>query len=168
MHNTTEVKTFKVEFSKSKIPADTITLSGLPGSVTATDQTDFVWGSEIELTNASGSDQSFTLTISGKPYTIKGAEVISVENTESIRLNGITEYPIDNPFIQTMEQAEQVAQIMADSFGTQKREANAIVLSDPSVELADSIDINGDFYLVNTQDLEIKKGLLSHTIGGKR
>lgn len=162
----TEVQTITVEYKKE--PVGDITLSGLPAGVTATDTTYYTWGAVIELTNASGGDEDFTLTINGKPYEITGSRFFEYDDTDSIRRNGIIEYPVNNPLVQTEEQAIDIGNRMIASFGNQRREISLDVLADPSLEIGDTFDENGNFYIVNGQDIDIKKGSLIHVVEGKR
>lgn len=162
----TEVQTLTVFFDVE--PTDTITYSGLPSGVTITDSTEYTWGVDIEITNASGSNQSFILTVNGKPYKIVGKTKIEKNETESQRKNGIISLTIDNPLIQTKEQAELVATILIDSLSQQKREIVLDVHPDPSLLVGDTISENGNNYIIQQIDLDYGNSGLNQTIRGKK
>ena len=159
---------FPVTIKSDTIPADTITYSGLPASVTVSDSTLYVWGADLEITNSSGSNQQFDLSINGKPYRLNGEERITSDDTESILQNGIIEYTVDNPLIQTTDQAQQVADNIAASFGIQKREVKAIVQVDPSIELGDTVGFGTDYYYINSNDMKFTAGSFTHEMEGKK
>lgn len=162
----TEVQTITFEYNFD--PVDTVTFAGLPGSVTITNSTIFTWGAIIEITNASGSDQQFTLTVNGKPYSITGQVVVQLDDTDSIRDNGVIEYSITNSLIQTEEQANQITTLMINSFGSQRRESQIDSWPDPALEISDSYTVDGNFFLLNKNDIRLSQGNLVHIIGGKR
>lgn len=162
----TEVQNVTVFFETD--PSDTATYSGLPGGVTISNSTVYTWGANLEITNASGSDQDFTLTVNAKPYTVIGGKQVELDETESIRKNGTIVLPIDNPLIQTEAQADQVAAILIGSFGVQKRETMIDVTPDPAIELGDTIKSDGNFFLTNSSEMVLKSGSLIQKIGGKR
>lgn len=162
----TEVLTFTIEFEKA--PADTITNSGLPAGVTVTDSTIYTWGVVYEITNASGGDEEFTLTVNGKPYELTGNKSYSLDNTESTRKFGVNELIIDNDLIQTQAQAEAIAENLINSLSTQRREISMDALPDPALLLGDTIEKDSNFYILSKSELQVTRSGVIHQIGGKR
>lgn len=164
----TEVQNLTIKFKI--IPCDdaTVAYSGLPGGVTVTDETIYTWGVEIELTNASGSDQDFTLTIEAKTYETYGSRSVQLDDSTSIRENGIIELPIENYLIQTYEQAYAVATIILNNLKQLRRDLTIDITPDPSIEIGDTIKSNDISFLVNRSELVLNAGGLIHILGGKK
>lgn len=162
----TEVLEFTIEFEK--YPADTITYSGLPSGVTVTDSIEYTWGVWVEITNASGGDEDFTFTVNGKPYELTGNKSYSLDNTDSTRKFGVIELVIDNDLIQSEAQAEAIAGNLINSLSTQRREIRLDAVPDPALLLGDTIEKDGNFYLVSRSEINVSRSGIIHQIGGKR
>jgi hypothetical protein len=158
------VSTYTIEFKDQ--PVDTLTYGSLPGGVTRSSTTEYTWGVIVEFTNASGSQQDFTFTVDGKIYSTQGIKEITIDDTESIRKSGIIEYRIDNPLIQSEENAKAIATRMIESFKNEKRLILLDSAIDPSLELKDTIEKNGSFYTITNQEIKIDSGAANHLIGG--
>ena len=164
----TEVQTMTIRFEKFPVDATTVAYSGLPASVTITDETIYTWGVDIEITNASGADEDFELTIEAKVYELLGNRSYTLDDTTSIRKNGIIELPIDNYLIQSISQAQSICLSIINSFKVQRRIFQSSVVYDPALMLDDTVTINGTKYLVNKSKIEYNINNIVHTIEGRR
>lgn len=164
----TETKLITLRYST--IPADDITVSydpSLPGGVTLDSSVFYTWGADLTFTNTSGSDQQFTIVLNGRPYRVIGQQSVSVDNTINIRRNGVIELVIDNPLIQSEEQADFIARTIIDAFGEQRRGNSFMAKPDPSVVIGDSIQVDERFFIANSNRLLYTVGEVSQNIGGR-
>lgn len=133
---------------------------------TVTDYTAYTWG--IELTIENTDTDSEWIDIQGYAYERRSPIRVSRDDTESIRRSGVMEYLIDeNPLIQTVDQAQFIAQLMIDSFSSVRRQVRFDAVPDLSVEVGDTIVVDGLAYIVNSGEVDASGGQLSHNIGGK-
>jgi hypothetical protein len=163
-----ETNTFEINFDSVPVEDSTVTFSGLPASVTITAQTVYNWGCVVTITNASGAVKSFDLVVTGYVYELTGQKTITLDDSASIRKNGIIEQKIESSLIQTDAQALQIASTLLQSYIAGRREVVLDVIPDPRVELGNTIQVNGGYYLINSQELRLSAGELTHLIGGKK
>lgn len=142
-------------------PIDTIDYTGLPASVTITSETQYTWGVAVSITNASASDVDFTLGVTARPYRIRGKKEITVDDTDSIRRSGVIEFSIDNPLIQSEDFAETLATNLIQRFGNQRRAVTIDALPDPSILIGDSIYIENNIYVIQSNQFRLKAGELT-------
>lgn len=164
----TEVQEMIIQFEKFPVESGTFSYNGLPVGVTVTDSIEYTWGVWLELTNASGGDEEFELSIEAEVYELIGNRYYQEDDTDSIRRNGIIELPIRNYLIQSMSQAVAITGTIIDSFKTQRRNFEADVIFDPSLLLGDTVTINGTKYLVNKSRLAYNINEIKHVLEGKR
>jgi len=120
-----------------------------PAGVTVTDYTEYTWGMDLTVENTNGSSE--LLGIDGLPYETRSPVRVSRDDTESIRRSGVMEYVIEeNPLIQTREQATLIAEIMIDSFARIRRQTRIDAVPDLSLEVGDTIVVDGLAYVVNS------------------
>lgn len=146
--------------------ADTITYSTLPTDVTITNADEYTWGVILTIENTSGGDESFTLTVSGRPWRVRGAKKKTIDDTDSIRKAGIIEFVLDNQFVQSEDFAESLANRLIDSYGNQRRTMQIDALPEPALLIGETINSNGYDYIVQSNEIEIKAGELNHIISG--
>ena len=152
-----------VEYDEAPAEFDSF---GSATGVTVNSSTAYTWGVVFNVDNTSGSEQS--LAINGFPYRVTGRKRVSLDNTTSTRKNGVIEYLIDdNPLIQTEAQANDITSIMINSLSQNRRQAQIDAVPDPSIEVSDTVTIDGNGYIINSQEIEFAGGQMTHTIGGK-
>lgn len=158
------VKTYTVFFTVD--PCDGVSFAIPESGVSVTDSTVYTWGADIEVTNTNGTETDFNLTVSGRPYRVTGAFDVQVDDTESIRRSGVQELIINNSLLQTEEQAEDIADLLVDSYKQSKRLVNADIVPDPSLEISDGISIDSTGYKTFIQNITYSNSGLSHTLQG--
>ena len=136
-----------------------------PEGVTATLKNEYTWGVVVDIENTTGADAS--VEVVGFPYRVTGRQRVTLDNTESIRRNGVIEYTIgDNPLIQTRSQAQAIAEILIDSFTVAKRRVILDVVPDASLEVSDRVAINGNGYDISKSEINFALGQMAQSIGG--
>lgn len=165
--STTE--TYTISFTEDPSSDVVHDSSTLPSDVTITDATYYTWGADIEITNTNSTEQDITILLEGYPYTVDGAYEISLDDSDSIRKHGVSELSIDNSLIQTQAQANAINSLLISSFKSQKRLVESYIQYDPSLEIADGINIDSKGYDTYSQTISYDtSGLVQQIKGVKR
>jgi hypothetical protein len=138
------------------IQTATFTQSG--ADITLSDQTNYTWASLLTFSNAGETDQDVTgVTIDGKPVSVVGRKLITVEDEDSIRAYGkisLTQ-PLDNPFIQDATLARSIAESLLASYKTPRRDVEMDTWGYIDLEMGDRIEV------VTYQNTELKQFALT-------
>ena len=142
-------------------------LSSAPAGATITSQTWYTWGGNITVLG-SANDQVLTLTARGKPLVVRGARLITEDDSASIRRNGLRALAINNnQLIQDPVIAETVAEAILSSTAQERRDIEAQWRGDPTIELGDKVQIDGQDGIVLSQQFRYN-GALSSQIKVRR
>jgi hypothetical protein len=158
-------KDFTIYYTADPSGEVVFTGSTLPSSVTITDSTAYTWGADVTVTNGNATEQDITILAEGKPYTTDGSFEVQLDDSVSIRGAGIQELYIDNPLIQIEEQADDINELLINTFKNQKRLIEADILPDPSLEISDGVNIDNQGYNIFNQEVEYGDGI-THLIKG--
>mgnify|MGYP005840067419 CR=1 FL=1 len=161
--NTT--KTYTVFFTVDPSEDIIYTSSTLPAGVSITDNTDYTWGAVLTVENTNGTEQSITLVAEGYTYTVRGAYEITLDDSLSIRKNGVQELKIENSLIQLETQADDITELLLSSYKQQRRLVGSDILPDPSLEIGDGLNIDSRGYKLYSQEISYGSGV-NHIIKG--
>lgn len=129
----------------------TFTQSG--SDITLTGQTNYTWATLLTFSNSGGTDQDVTsVAIDGKPVSVVGRKLITVEDEDSIRAYGkiSLSQPIDNPFIQDATLAKSIAETLLAAYKDPRRDVEMDTFGYIDLDLGDRVDV------VTYQDSEAK------------
>jgi hypothetical protein len=169
------VETFTIIYNKSPV-SDITTLDVFPlvAGVTVTNTTEYSWGADVEVTNINGIDTSFQLRAIGATYEVSGQKQITRSDSASIEDNGLVVFPYpENPFLQTIPLAENIADNMLSSFKDPQRDLTLSfdVGGNPILELGDIIAVTDRYttknYKLTRQDLVFNQKSLGMTMQGR-
>lgn len=158
-----ESKTYKATFSDYDAVIDCASsISSVPTGATITSETFYSFGADITVLG-SAADQVLTLSVSGKPLIIKGAQIIEETDGDSIRRNGDRALTIeDNSMIQSAQVAETIAEDILSTTAEEKRDIVISWRGDPTLELGDKGMVTGYDVAIVEQEFNFN-GALSVT-----
>lgn len=140
-------------------------------------QTDYNWGSEIEFHNAGAVTYEITsITIQGKPVSVKGRKLITAQDDDSIRAYGkmSLQSPVDNEFIQSEELAQDIADSLLAAYKTTRRDVTIDAFGYIDLEMGDKIQVvsyqNTELkdYAITSQELNYDHGVFRATYKARR
>jgi hypothetical protein len=167
-----QVKTLTVFYTKKPVIEASASLSSQPAGTTITSATYYAWGAVVEVTGG-GTAGTFTLTITGKPLEVKGGKLVVAKDDQSILENGKLFYELpDNPFIQSEEFAQKLADKILALSKDPRRDFAADWRGNPALELGDMFTAPDskttvDNYWITSQEFTWD-GTLSAKIKGKK
>jgi hypothetical protein len=161
-------RTFRVFFNDWDAVIDAYAvLSSSPAGATITSETWYTWGGNITVLG-SAAGQLLTLSARGKPLAVRGARLITEDDSGSVRRNGLRALAInDNQLIQDPVIAETVAEAILSSTAQERRDIEAQWRGDPTIELGDKVEIDGQHGIVLSQQIRYD-GALSSQIKVRR
>ena len=141
-----------------------------------TNVTYYAWGAIVNITNSGASEQSCIIVVNGRPLEVQGQRLITAQDDQSIRENGLIEFEFpSNPLVQTPQMAERIANNLL-AFAVPRRDVSLEWRGNPALTLADLIqvpeyqrglvDVRGIFY-VTRQQFEYDGTLRARTEGRK-
>ena len=136
----------------------------------------YAWGANVKITNSGSSEQSCIIVVNGRPLEVQGQRLITAQDDQSIRENGLIEFEFpSNPLVQTPQMAERIANNLL-AFAVPRRDVSLEWRGNPALTLADLIqvpeyqrglvDVRGIFY-VTRQQFEYDGTLRARTEGRK-
>jgi hypothetical protein len=160
------VETYTISYTNDPSEDVIYSSSTLPDDVSITDFTEYTWGAVVEVTNANDTEQDITILLEGYTYTVEGAFEVQLDDSTSIRKHGVSELVIDNPLIQTQEQAEAINTLLLSSFKSQQRLVETDIQINPALEIGDGASINSKGYSIYSQDISYDDSGIIQTIKG--
>lgn len=127
-------------FPVSGVTDSDVTLTGSGCTPSIADSEYYSWGCILTIEETGGSAGTFTISIDGTIYDVKGNIVVSDSDTDSIQENGEKVYRLPiNPLIQNESTAEDIT---SDLIGFYADPRNDLILTwrgNPALELGDII-----------------------------
>jgi len=158
--------TVTVHYSKTPVIEGAASLEG--AGVTITAATYYGWGAEITLSNVGGAPAAVTVVVTGRPLSVQSKERAVARDAASITEHGTLRYKFaDNPLVQTLVVAQQIAQQILASSKDARRDLTIDWRGNPALELGDRITVKGRPYHVIRQQVDWA-GALSATTTGRR
>lgn len=143
-------------------------IDGSPSGITIASATYYGWGATVKIQNTNSTSASVTLVITGQPLSIQNKEQYIAQDDTSITENGELryEYP-DNPLIQTLSQAQQIATTLLASVKDARRDIQMDWRGNPALLLGDIITVKGNSYYVIRQEISWQ-GYLEANLTGRK
>jgi len=165
---TDEEITYDISFSGYDAVIDPVaTILSFPAGATILSQELFPWGGKITV-KGSADMQEINIQVNGKPLVVRGAQVVSVSDDDSIRRNGERILKIENnQLIQDRFNAERVAEGIIALTSKERRDVEANWRGDPTLELGDVIELDGQRGILVEQQIT-HNGALASTIKIRR
>ncbi len=145
-------------------------IASLDGTGTIAEATYYAWGATVKV--ASTTAGAFTLVINAKPLKVLNKEKAIAQDRQSVIDNGEIrfEFP-QNPLIQTLAVAQQIANSLLAYYKDPRRDISLDWRGNPAILLGDRVAITdrqetADYYVVR-QELEYD-GTLRVKIEGRR
>lgn len=171
-------KTFAVDYDKK--PAINI-VAALEDEtspyVTITDAKLYGGSAEITISNSTGSPQTCTLIVTGKPLEVQGRRKIVVKDEESILDHGLVKYEFDSPLVQDETSARDIGEKILRMFSVARANIEIEWRGDPALELADIVQIpefeklgitkKENFYITR-QEYKIEEGGMEVNMTGRK
>lgn len=166
--NSGESKTINVFFNDyDAVMNASASIASTPTGATITSQTWYTWGGDLTILG-SAANQACTITVTGDPLVVSGSKVVTRDNSESIRQNGLRVLHIqDNQLIQDAEIAGLIADSLLDVASVPRRDIEADWRGDPTIELDDKIVLDGQHGVVVENNITFN-GALSAQIKMER
>lgn len=138
-----EVKTIIAEFNS--IPVKDAEAVIVPSSgdiiIDEVETKYFAWGAKVVIENTGLFPGTFTMSITGLPFTVISEETIADENLSSIAENGRLKYEFPgNHLIQERAIAETIAAGLLESYSTPRKDVSISWRGNPALELDDEIE----------------------------
>lgn len=150
-------KSITIFFSQSPcINVQTPSITGDP-NVSIDSWTQYSWGGQLVLINASGSDETVTLiTVDAQPLVQEGGIRPIAEDAVLISQNGTRNLAIENAFIQSLDQAQSLADDLLATYKDPGNRYKATGPGRPELQLADRVafdhdrmTISGDYWITS-------------------
>lgn len=139
-----------------------------PPGVSITAATYYAWGAEVGIQNTGASQADVTLVITGRPLSVQGGEQVVARDEQSIIENGTLRYQYpDNSLVQTLQQAQAIAQALLASAKDPRRDIEVEWRGNPALELGDRVTVVGQDVHVIRQEITWA-GALSARLVGRR
>jgi hypothetical protein len=166
--NAGESRTFEIFFSDYDAVIDaSAVLSSAPAGATITSEVWYTWGGRITI-EGSAVGQELTLSAVGKPLVIRGSRIITESDSASIRRNGLRSFSIENnQLIQDAQIAEIIGEAIVSTLGNERRDIETQWRGDPTLELGDRVNIDGQTGNIVEQQIKYN-GALSSSIKVRR
>lgn len=160
--------TVTVHYNSPPVIEAVAALQGAPASVTIAGATYYGWGAEVRIQNASGAAASLTLAITGKPLTIQNKERSVALDQASSTDQGLLRFQFpDNPLVQTVAVAQQIADALLASSKDARRDLDITWRGNPALLLGDRVTVKGRDYHVIRQEIEWAGALSARATGRK-
>lgn len=115
----------------------------------------YAWGAKVAVQNTNTSDQEVIVKVDGKPFKALSKERVVARDEASILDNGVLQYQFpENHLVQTLEQANAIANILLASFKDPRRDIEVSWRGNPALLLGDRITVKGRDYHVIRQEIE--------------
>jgi len=115
----------------------------------------YAWGAKVAVQNTNISDQEVIVKVDGKPFKALSKERVVARDDASILDNGVLQYEFpSNPLLQTLEQAQAIANALLASFKDPRRDIDMSWRGNPALLLGDRITVKGQDYHVIRQEIE--------------
>lgn len=147
----------------------TVTLYDAPVGAQINKVLYYAWGAEIIVSSPIAG--SFRLIIDGKPLKMQSKETIIAQDKVSISENGRVSYTLPpNPFIQTRQAAQKVANAILAFYKDPKRNLEVEWRGNPAIELGDLVavidpDSLQSSFIVTKQELNYDGGFRANLTG---
>ena len=170
--NTTSTET--LFYSDTPVINQDVEVSPQITGVTVLSQTHYVWGSTIVVENLTGVSHDYYLVSTGDLYEVKGQQVVSKKDQNSIDENGENELIWETtPLLQTKVMAEIIATNILASFKDPQKDVQLQLSNsgNPAVELGDTITVTDKYasvdYAVTETEINFNGGLSINHKGRK-
>ena len=161
-------KTITAFYNKTPVIEATASLDNPPAGVSITEATYYGWGATIKIQNTNATDKQVTLAINGKPLTVQGKERAIARDEASITDLGVLSFEVSaNPLIQTLLQAQAIADALLASMKDPRRDIEVDWRGNPALLLGDRVTVKGKDYHVIRQEIEWT-GALSARLTGRK
>lgn len=130
-----------MELKYSSFPATAIVISLSGTGCTPTYTAEYLsWGCILTVSNAAATTGTFTISITGTPYIIKGTNIIDSKDDTSIEYYGEKSYRLPiNPLIQRDDIAQDIADDLISFYADPRNDLNLTWRGNPALELGDII-----------------------------
>jgi len=167
--------TVTVQYNKKPAIDAMATLEEPPAGVNIVEVNSYSWGADIEIENKGAVEASVTLVAIGTPLEAQDGDQVVEWDEKSAREDGVLGYEFpSNHLIQTVEQAQGIAQAILASSKVWRRDIEFDWRGNPAIELGDVAQIVTDAandrrstYAIIWQELEWA-GYLSARSKGRR
>lgn len=160
--------TVTVQYTKRPVIEAQAVLDNPPPGVSIKSATYYAWGAEITLRNTGAAQADVTLVITGKPLSVQGGEQVVARDQTSITEHGVLRYEFpDNPLVQTLAQAQAIAQALLASAKDPRRDIEVEWRGNPALELGDRVTVVGQDVHVIRQEITWA-GALSARLTGRK
>jgi hypothetical protein len=124
-------------------------------SIVAGETAYYAWGAKVAVQNTNTSDQEVIVKVDGKTFKALSKERVVARDDASILDNGVLQYEFPtNPLVQTLGQAEAIANALLASFKDPRRDIDMTWRGNPALLLGDRITVKGQDYHVIRQEIE--------------
>lgn len=139
-----------------------------PAGVSISGATYYGWGANITIQNTGGTAASVTVSITGQPLTVQNKQQASAQDSNSITDNGPLQYNFpDNPLVQTLAVAQQIANSLLASFKDSRRDLSLDWRGNPALLLGDVVTVKGTDFAIYRQEIQWDGGLSAQTSARK-
>lgn len=160
--------TVTADYNQPPVIEAVASLDSPPAGVSIVAATYYGWGAQVSIQNAGVSAASVILVVTGKPLTIQNKERAIARDEASIRDNGPLRYEFpDNPLVQTLSQAQQIADALLASVKDPRRDIEVDWRGNPALILGDRVTVKGQDYYVIRQEIDWN-GALSARLTGRK
>jgi hypothetical protein len=143
-------------------------LDSPPSGVSIDAATYYGWGAEITIKNTNATIQQVTPFITGKPLSVQNKERAVARDETSIMENGVLRHEITNPLIQSLPQAQAVADSLLASVKDPRRDIEFDWRGNPALLLGDRITVKGQDYHIIRQEIEWAGALSAPGLRGRK
>lgn len=155
-------------YNQTPVINATASIDGSPSGVSIASVTYYGWGATVKIQNTNSTSASVTLVINGQPLTVQNKEQYIAQDDTSITENGELQYEYpDNPLIQTLSQAQQIATTLLASVKDARRDIQMDWRGNPALLLGDKVTVKGNNYYVIRQEITWQ-GYLEANLTGRR
>jgi len=159
-------KTITAYYNKEPVIEAVASLDNPPDGVSIIGANYYGWGASIKIRNTNENDEEVTLVINGKPLEVRNKERAIARDEASIIENGVLTYEFPaNPLVQTLSQAQMIADTLLASAKEPRRDIDLEWRGNPALELGDRVTVKGKDYHVIRQELDWQGYLLARLTG---
>jgi hypothetical protein len=161
-------QTLTVYYNKTPVIDAVATIDNPPEGVAIAETTYYGWGATVKIANSTGTDQQVVLVITGRPLSVQNKERAVARDEASILENGLLTYEFPaNPLVQTLEQAQAIADALLASVKDPRRDIEVDWRGNPALLLGDRVTVKGKDYHVIRQEIDWQ-GYLQARLTGRR
>jgi hypothetical protein len=143
-------------------------LDNPPAGVSITEATYYGWGASIKIQNTNATDKQVIPYIEGKPLTVRNKERAIARDEASITDLGVLSFEVSaNPLIQTLSQAQAIADALLASMKDPRRDIEVDWRGNPALLLGDRVTVKNQDYHVIRQEIDWA-GALSARLTGRK